>query len=182
MQAGSARRPFNNTGVYGDEVPPVLIPNTEVKLISADGTWLDTARESMTMPVPKRRAHSNVCSFFLQTTIVMSPAHRAVSCPHPRALKRRAKGRGVVDDETIARHNASAKGARLYSHYAFSKTEFTRRSAKLSQAAKPPLESRGALFECRATPYNRVDTGINLRVPNSSPHAGISAGSARRSK
>ena len=27
----------------------------------------------------------------------------------------------------------------------------TRRSAKLSQAAKPPLESRGALFECRAT-------------------------------
>ena len=26
----------------------------------------------------------------------------------------------------------------------------TRRSAKLSQAAKTPLESRGALFECRA--------------------------------
>ena len=34
--------------------------------------------------------------------------------------------------------------------HTFSKTEFTRRSAKLSQAAKPPLESRGALFECRA--------------------------------
>ena len=44
------RWPFNNTGVYGDEVPPVLIPNTEVKLISADGTWLDTARESRTLP------------------------------------------------------------------------------------------------------------------------------------
>ena len=57
----------------------------------------------------------------------------------------------------------------------------TRRSAKLSQAAKPPLESRGALFECRATPYNRIDTGFNLRAPNSSPRAGISAGSARRS-
>ena len=54
----------------------------------------------------------------------------------------------------------------------------TRRSAKLSQAAKPPLESRGALFECRATPYHRVDTGFNLRAPNSSPRAGISAGSA----
>ena len=39
------------TGVYSDEVPPVLIPNTEVKLISAEGTWLDTARESMSMPV-----------------------------------------------------------------------------------------------------------------------------------
>ena len=64
VQAGSARRPFNNTGVYGDEVPPVLIPNTEVKLISADGTWLDTARESMTMPVPKRKS-TQQCVLFL---------------------------------------------------------------------------------------------------------------------
>ena len=42
---GASLRPSTITGVYGDEVPPVLIPNTEVKLISADGTWLDTARE-----------------------------------------------------------------------------------------------------------------------------------------
>ena len=30
------------------EVPPVLIPNTEVKLLSADGTWWATAWESKT--------------------------------------------------------------------------------------------------------------------------------------
>lgn len=35
------------TGVNDAEVPPVLIPNTEVKPFYADGTWLDTARESM---------------------------------------------------------------------------------------------------------------------------------------
>ena len=53
---GASLRPSTITGVYGDEVPPVLIPNTEVKLISADGTWLDTARESMSMPVSKTKS------------------------------------------------------------------------------------------------------------------------------
>ena len=61
---GFCLRPSTITGVYGDEVPPVLIPNTEVKLIRADGTWLDTARESMSTPVSKRK-NSHVCvSFF----------------------------------------------------------------------------------------------------------------------
>ena len=30
--------------------PPVPIPNTEVKPLSADGTWLETARESRSSP------------------------------------------------------------------------------------------------------------------------------------
>ena len=37
-------------GVYGDEVPPVPIPNTEVKLIHVDNTWLATVREDSSMP------------------------------------------------------------------------------------------------------------------------------------
>ena len=37
-------------GVYSDEVTPVPIPNTEVKLINVDDTWLATTRESRTMP------------------------------------------------------------------------------------------------------------------------------------
>ena len=41
---------FEIAGVYGVEVPPVPIPNTEVKLFSADGTWRATARESRTLP------------------------------------------------------------------------------------------------------------------------------------
>lgn len=50
---------------------PVLIPNTEVKLISAEGTWLDTARESMSMPVSKK--HARNCVLFLL------PENRAAS-------------------------------------------------------------------------------------------------------
>ena len=38
------------SGGNGEEVPPVPIPNTEVKLFSADDTWLDTARESRSPP------------------------------------------------------------------------------------------------------------------------------------
>ena len=41
---------FTVSGDDGEGVPPVPIPNTEVKTFSADGTWLDTARESRTLP------------------------------------------------------------------------------------------------------------------------------------
>ena len=41
---------FTVSGGDGEGVPPVPIPNTEVKTFSADGTWLDTARESRTLP------------------------------------------------------------------------------------------------------------------------------------
>ncbi len=37
-------------GDDGGEVTPVPIPNTEVKLSSADGSWRDTACESRTLP------------------------------------------------------------------------------------------------------------------------------------
>ena len=37
-------------GVNSDEDTPVPIPNTEVKLINVDDTWLATPRESRTMP------------------------------------------------------------------------------------------------------------------------------------
>ena len=37
-------------GVDCSEGPPVPIPNTEVKLASADNTWLETAREDRWLP------------------------------------------------------------------------------------------------------------------------------------
>ena len=40
-------------GVNGDEVTPVPIPNTEVKLISVENTWLETAWEDRAMPAQK---------------------------------------------------------------------------------------------------------------------------------
>ena len=37
-------------GAYGNEVTPVPIPNTEVKLIRVDDTWLATAWETKSVP------------------------------------------------------------------------------------------------------------------------------------
>ena len=37
-------------GVYYEEGPPVPIPNTVVKLIRAENTWLEAARENRSMP------------------------------------------------------------------------------------------------------------------------------------
>ena len=37
-------------GVNCYEVPPVPIPNTEVKLIRVEDTWLATTRENRSMP------------------------------------------------------------------------------------------------------------------------------------
>ena len=44
--------PRKSTGGNDGEVPPVPIPNTVVKLSSAESTWLDTAREDRSLPVP----------------------------------------------------------------------------------------------------------------------------------
>ena len=38
------KKALKHSGDNGEGVPPVLIPNTEVKPFSADGTWLETAR------------------------------------------------------------------------------------------------------------------------------------------
>ena len=38
------------SGDYGEKVPPVPIPNTEVKLLRVESTWLVTAREDSSSP------------------------------------------------------------------------------------------------------------------------------------
>ena len=57
MESGSeARRAYRKiSGDNSERDPPVPIPNTEVKPLSADGTWLATARESRTSPGSRRR-------------------------------------------------------------------------------------------------------------------------------
>ena len=40
----------NISGGKGKGDPPVPMPNTEVKPFRADGTWLETARESRSLP------------------------------------------------------------------------------------------------------------------------------------
>ena len=56
-------------GVDCDEGTPVPIPNTVVKLIYADNTWLVTAREDRTMPTQSKtgiRKGSGLFSFLYQ--------------------------------------------------------------------------------------------------------------------
>ena len=48
--AGQANKIATISGGNDGEVPPVPIPNTEVKLSSAESTWLDTAREDKSLP------------------------------------------------------------------------------------------------------------------------------------
>ena len=74
------------TGANGDEVPPVPIPNTEVKLISVENTWLATAWEDRTVPV------QNSCcirgrSFFSEVCLAASEVRcaREVMLAHREA-------------------------------------------------------------------------------------------------
>ena len=62
--AGSIPARVTIVGVDCDEDPPVPIPNTEVKPLRADGTWLETARESRSLP-DSNRSMSMTCSCFL---------------------------------------------------------------------------------------------------------------------
>ena len=41
---------LNPSGGYDEMATPVPIPNTAVKHLSADNTWLETARESKSLP------------------------------------------------------------------------------------------------------------------------------------
>ena len=48
--------PVLKTGANGGEVPPVPIPNTEVKLTSVENTWLETAWEDRVVPVQMKKS------------------------------------------------------------------------------------------------------------------------------
>ena len=58
-------KPYKYSGGNGERDPPVPIPNTEVKPFSADGTWLETARESRSLPDSIRKRLSLRWVFFL---------------------------------------------------------------------------------------------------------------------
>ena len=41
---------MEQAGIHYGEAPPVPIPNTEVKLTSAENTWREAAREDRSLP------------------------------------------------------------------------------------------------------------------------------------
>ena len=62
-------------GVFNGEGPPVPIPNTEVKLTSADNTCLETDREDRSMPTQRIR----LCESFAYASLAQQVEHAAVN-------------------------------------------------------------------------------------------------------
>ena len=58
---------FLHSGDDSEGDPPVPIPNTEVKPFNADGTWLDTTRESRKLPVPLNDTYLSVVFLYILT-------------------------------------------------------------------------------------------------------------------
>ena len=56
----------DEVGVFNGEGPPVPIPNTEVKLTSADDTCLATGRENRSMPT-QSRSIERLCFFMFRS-------------------------------------------------------------------------------------------------------------------
>lgn len=69
-------------GTNDVEDPPVPIPNTEVKLNSAENTWRDTAREHRSAPAPEKDRNSPEGEFFFYIpAVAMRQKHRNSGIP-----------------------------------------------------------------------------------------------------
>ena len=66
----------NAVGVFNGEGPPVPIPNTEVKLTSADNTCLETDREDRSMPTLNG---FGACQTLLFASLAQQVEHAAVN-------------------------------------------------------------------------------------------------------
>ena len=63
----------NHSGGNGKRDPPVLIPNTEVKPLRAECTWLDTARETMAPPDITKSTSKEVLFLFIPPYLLFLP-------------------------------------------------------------------------------------------------------------
>ena len=70
-------------GVFSDEGPPVPIPNTVVKLISADNTWLEAAREDKAMPTQCRLIIQAVIFALIAQSVEHAAVNRGVTGSSP---------------------------------------------------------------------------------------------------
>ena len=73
---GADKTKITHSGGDNEGVTPVPIPNTEVKPFSADGTWLETARESRSLPDSiSLRCKSSGAYFFLDKRCIIYGTH-----------------------------------------------------------------------------------------------------------
>ena len=68
---------YKKVSANGDEGTPVPIPNTVVKLVYGDNTWLATAREDNSTRTSKEYAH--FMSIHLYSSIAQLVEHAAVN-------------------------------------------------------------------------------------------------------
>ena len=69
------------SGGHNEGVPPVPIPNTEVKPFSAESTWLETAREDRSLPDSNMKLER--ASFFISMLVRMHDRICIRSCTMP---------------------------------------------------------------------------------------------------
>ena len=72
---------YNHSGDYSRKVPPVPIPNTEVKLSYAESTCRDTGREDRASPLFIKRAFeifSMALFFFYLSLPSTHPSHTLI--------------------------------------------------------------------------------------------------------
>ena len=78
------KRRYNHSGDYGRKVPPVPIPNTEVKLSYAESTLRDTAWEDRSSPL---------LNFY---SIVVIAKRRSIYCSLAQSVEHRTVNPSVV--------------------------------------------------------------------------------------
>ena len=133
-------------GVFNGEGPPVPIPNTEVKLTSADNTCLETDREDRSMPTQKTAVER---LRFLLFKFADSPG---VRCGSGCVLCGRFVNRPYGQDRTTGRavgahHDAPARYAPGY-------TAAPRRIR--ADLPKPPYQNPPASADTSTRPSGRI--------------------------
>ena len=81
---GVPRKRHTISGGNGWRVPPVPIPNTAVKPPHADGTWLETARESRSLPDSNWMLEKQ--SLLQHPNNIPHPAHIPIASPHSNPI------------------------------------------------------------------------------------------------
>ena len=99
---GKIERCQHLVGVDGDEGTPVPIPNTEVKLISVEDTWLETARENRKMPTSRARPIGRAFSFAIRAFSAQTHQNRRKPAHFPPASP---PGRKCANLRRFARKN-----------------------------------------------------------------------------
>ena len=152
-------------GGHSDRVTPVPIPNTEVKPVSADGTWGLTPWESRTPPDFARKGASLREALFVVFARSIAAVASDRSCPprrppRPPAAPRRSAGRPSASGHAaVGRRRQAAPAAAGPPAAAASMTAAERRAAEVN--AKRPrraaARSRGRAGEDRGPHARAVD-------------------------